>query len=994
MMSPSARTPIARLARLLGQAVHGLLAVILLAGLVAGLPIALIYGVGWPLPDHLPSVDEIGSVLMAPMSSRFLLDTLACLAWLLWLVFVIDVAACAVEVARGARWPQLRQQTGPVRRVAAVLVGALLIAVLGRTATAAPVAPAEAARPLGHSQVIATAPAWTAPFTSEHNGIPLPRSQPPAEPRTERVRAPENGVHDSLWRIAQRHLGDGERWPEIWALNEGRTQPDGHVLTNPNLIYPGDILRLPDISQARTPPDPPQPQSSGHAPPAPTSESAPPAPSTTTPPPSAPVPSTPPVAERAVDQDADEPAEGAVTWGSGEVFVSLGLAAAVSALLMLARRRHTTRYRPGSGRRNDDLPVAPVVYQLRLAHLRTQHHDEDTELEAASDQDIDDPSAQERHRAQTDAPPRSNTSALGHTESGNKGQVRVLAPRIRRVIGTATTSGTGPENLPSIVDLALDTNAAAGERSHVALDLARVHGLGLVGPGGYAAARSLLLTLLTTMGEDAPVPTVLVPATDLTRVLGVAVPATDLPATVTVVADLDTALATLDPQNPAPHRPAVLITAPPREPDQQAQLQHLLDNHTHTGVTALLLGQWRAGVTAYVTADGTISATDPGLGEPLRGTRAFTLPETATRDLLAFLRTTHATEDARGDPDTAPRGDAATNAGVPRHAATSPEAGPSHPDDAGGGPDRLEITSDPPAQETAPAEAGEPGKPSPLPPSTTDTTSQTPAPLVLTVFGAPALHWRPDPRLPEAELHDLSGELSSRPVELLVYLAVHPGGVSREGIVDALWPDAPPRNPASVLRTVLSRIRRALGTATRGACGELVLVEHGQYRLDPAVVEVDYWGFADAVTARRTAPTPQRRTDACEAIVAHYGGLLAEGVDGEWLVAARESTRRDALDAVAALARARVETDPDYTLDLLETARAFDPHNELLYRDIMRLQHALARHEAISRTLTLLRTRLAEIDATPTTDTVDLAARLRARHTGIPVDDVSRSTAP
>ncbi|WP_411675426.1 LysM peptidoglycan-binding domain-containing protein, partial [Amycolatopsis acidiphila] len=220
--------------RLLGRVARGLLAVILLAALVAGLPVALICGVGWPLPDHLPNLDEIGSVLMAPMSTRFLLDVLACLAWLIWLVFVLDVVACAVEVARGARWPELRRQTGPVRRVAAVLVGALLVAVLGRTATAAPAAPAEAGRPVGHAPVVATAPAWTTAVASEHTGTPQSRTQPAAEPGTERVRPPEGGVHDSLWRIAQRCLGDGDRWPEIWALNEGSPQPGGRVLTNPH----------------------------------------------------------------------------------------------------------------------------------------------------------------------------------------------------------------------------------------------------------------------------------------------------------------------------------------------------------------------------------------------------------------------------------------------------------------------------------------------------------------------------------------------------------------------------------------------------------------------------------------------------------------------------------------------------------------------------------------------------------------------------------------
>jgi len=849
------------IARLLGRAVSGLLAAVLLAALVAGLPWALIHGVGWPLPDHLPSLDEIGTVLMAPMSSSFLLDALACLAWLLWLMFVLDIAACTLDVARGARWPDLRLQRGPLRRVAAVLVGAVLIAVLGRTATAAPT-------PAGHAPIVAMAVQQPVPAT---------------EPGTERVRAPEAGVHDSLWRIAQRRLGDGNRWPEIWTINQGSTQPGGRLLTNPHLIHPGDLLRLPQSSS----PAPPDRGSSTPAPP---------------PPLGSPGPSTTPAADAgSPGKPADDPA-----WGSSEIFVSLGLAAAVSGLLVLARRRHNARYRPGSGRR-DELAVAPVVYQLRLAHLRAQH-DEDTEPDA----DPADPAAPAERRV--------------------------------RVVG-----GAGLKNPPSVVDIGLDV-PLHGEGTQVALDLARLHGLGLVGPGAYAAARALLLTLLTTRHDDRPAPRMLVPAADLNRLLGVPVPPADLPDTVTVVPDVDIALATLESEN-TPHG-CTLVATPPTDAGQQERLQHLLDNHAQHGLTALLLGQWRPGVTAYVTAAGIISATDPGLGEPLRGIRAFTLPETATRDLLTFLRTTQApTED------------------------TGPEV---HHND----PDHLEIATNAPSP---PPRAGAPEPPQAAAPHPENAA----AALLLTVFGTPALRWHPEPTHPQ----DLPVDLSSRLTELLVFLAMHPGGASRESIIDALWPHRPPRNPASVLRTILSRIRRALDTATGGGVGELVLAEHGHYRLDPAVVQVDYWAFADAVTRRRTATTPEQRTDAYEAIVAHYGGFLAEGLEAEWLAAAREATRRDALDAVAALARARVDTDPDYTLDLLETARAFDPHNELLYRDIMRLQHKLGRHDAISRTLTLLHTRLAEIDTEPTKDTVDLAQRLRARHTGIPLDDSPRAMA-
>lgn len=43
---------------------------------------------------------------------------------------------------------------------------------------------------------------------------------------------------DSLWAIAKKTLGSGGRWPEIHALNKEK-------VSNPNLIYPGQVLALP-----------------------------------------------------------------------------------------------------------------------------------------------------------------------------------------------------------------------------------------------------------------------------------------------------------------------------------------------------------------------------------------------------------------------------------------------------------------------------------------------------------------------------------------------------------------------------------------------------------------------------------------------------------------------------------------------------------------------------------------------------------------------------
>jgi hypothetical protein len=50
---------------------------------------------------------------------------------------------------------------------------------------------------------------------------------------------------DSLWRIAERKLGSGFRWREIFELNRGKTFDGGQRLRDPRLIRPGWTLELP-----------------------------------------------------------------------------------------------------------------------------------------------------------------------------------------------------------------------------------------------------------------------------------------------------------------------------------------------------------------------------------------------------------------------------------------------------------------------------------------------------------------------------------------------------------------------------------------------------------------------------------------------------------------------------------------------------------------------------------------------------------------------------
>ncbi|GMU40129.1 MAG: hypothetical protein AMXMBFR23_09950 [Chloroflexota bacterium] len=50
---------------------------------------------------------------------------------------------------------------------------------------------------------------------------------------------------DHLWGIAERFLGDGFRWDEIWQANRDRDMGGGWRFTDPQRIYPGWVLVLP-----------------------------------------------------------------------------------------------------------------------------------------------------------------------------------------------------------------------------------------------------------------------------------------------------------------------------------------------------------------------------------------------------------------------------------------------------------------------------------------------------------------------------------------------------------------------------------------------------------------------------------------------------------------------------------------------------------------------------------------------------------------------------
>jgi DNA-binding SARP family transcriptional activator len=246
------------------EVMQGLGALVVLALVLIGLPLALWLAAGWPLPGGLPSFGEVQDALARNrISDTFLVDALAVLGWIAWAQFALCVLVELAAAWRGrlpARVPAAGLNQAVARRlVAAALLLSSSAPGLVRTASLVPgpftpggYGPPPAVRTLG--QGLAAAHAAEAPgafgkAASAPAVHQLSRRQSVAEDDDRPVYEvqPKRPGHprDTLWRIAEVHLGDPLRWRELWRLNRGRQQPDGRSMTDPDWIYPGWSLRMP-----------------------------------------------------------------------------------------------------------------------------------------------------------------------------------------------------------------------------------------------------------------------------------------------------------------------------------------------------------------------------------------------------------------------------------------------------------------------------------------------------------------------------------------------------------------------------------------------------------------------------------------------------------------------------------------------------------------------------------------------------------------------------
>ncbi|WP_405933673.1 hypothetical protein [Streptomyces sp. NBC_00827] len=217
----------------LGRVLRAVLSLLVLGGVVAGLPLLL----AWVTPViWQASHDDLTHLLDRQDTGAAFLVLLVALGWIGWAQFTFCAAGELIAQLRGRTWHAPRG-LGSSQHAAALLVGSILVLLPASSALAsdAQAAPATAAARL---------PGQAPQTGGAHQSAAAAASTP--KPHTYTVR--ETRPAESLWSIAERELGSGERWREIAALNEGRTMADGQVFKATSFLQPRWQLAMPDTA--------------------------------------------------------------------------------------------------------------------------------------------------------------------------------------------------------------------------------------------------------------------------------------------------------------------------------------------------------------------------------------------------------------------------------------------------------------------------------------------------------------------------------------------------------------------------------------------------------------------------------------------------------------------------------------------------------------------------------------------------------------------------
>lgn len=212
--------------------------------IILGIPALLITVSGNPFA----SLDMVGGVIASVDGAlAFLLHVfIPIIAWVGWASLVIPLVVEAVVQVRRGDSVKLPSVLRVQQNVAAVLIGMILASTAGISTATAVESGGSAGVPVAPTQTV------SAPATVQANyGVPS---------AVEKAQASQKGPsymvngNQTLWDIAETTLGDGSRYVEIFALNQGVVQKDGAaLLSSDQWLHDGWVLTLPQDAKVPHP---------------------------------------------------------------------------------------------------------------------------------------------------------------------------------------------------------------------------------------------------------------------------------------------------------------------------------------------------------------------------------------------------------------------------------------------------------------------------------------------------------------------------------------------------------------------------------------------------------------------------------------------------------------------------------------------------------------------------------------------------------------------
>lgn len=899
-----------------------------------GLPFALWKLTGNPIPAHLPSRLNLeiwwNSVQAYPAQAlnilpRILVDAL----WIGWAWYAAWLALgliWALLHLPGVIMPRILLRLTPRTTVQAITVGAVAASPLAHTAPAPPHTPAAQLPANLNGRLHLTVTATPETPTHAHPLI-IPADIPAADAHTT-VHRVENG--DTLWDLAARYYGDGEQWHRIYAANAGRLQPDAARLTDPDLIYPGWSLAIPDpVTAAPTP----APGSDTGITPRPATTPPPTAPKTTPPqtltapaPHGAPAPgaakNTIPAHGTSDPQQSAPRTPHTVGWHiPGGGYTGITLIAAIAASVALLRTRH---------RRHPDTPPPPVPDAV--AALAAVHG-----AALAAD-------------------------ACGYDPAQHPGQQPppLLAP----------TPGT------------VILGTTADERHELPHDHANPSGslLCYTGPGAQDATRALIISTLssTTIAHAPGTRTVLTDRQLADDLFGTGT-LQPLPGWLHLT---DTPTEAVTQLHAAAHRRATpgapnrTDTDPAREPGVTLILRADPDLHDAVieacasapgAVAAVLLGHFPESehpvTTITLDQDGTIREVTGPHDNAVEHMTVHTLPRELAADLYRVLRAARIPYPQPLPGQQAPARTAAAPA--------DPEPTAQHSPNAEEPPAHNAIA--PAAIAAHLAEAHPQTRHEPPPSPADDPRALIRTPLLLRVLG-PVDVLGPNAAAPP------NGEKIHM---LLARLTLHPAGHSAQHLADLGWSeinDEEQRRRAAY--TTISRARTPFHTANATnpkEPGKYLINDHGTFRLDPDQIttDLDLLDRLQRQTAHAADDT-ERRSLLTQA-AALYRGPVAQGVsdDGlDWLTDARFDIHERIVSLHLELAALTLDNDPDTAIGHTQMATKMAPDDEETTRQAIHYLRQLGRPDLAHTAYQHHLSALGELGEQPSPEILQLAADL------------------